>query len=62
MTLDDLKSRLDGIETKVDALEAHLVEMLASITVLQRSSLRVLGAGSLLGGVLIFVLSRALGL
>lgn len=55
MTFDELKGRLDALDAKVDALTE-------SVLGLQHNSLRLLGAGSLLGGVLIFVLSRAAGL
>lgn len=62
MTLDDVKSRLESIDDRVESLEKHIVEALSSITVLQRNSLRMLGAGSLLGGCVIYVLARAAGL
>lgn len=61
MTLDELKARLDRLDGQLDKIEVRIADLMASVVVLQRANLRLLGAGSLLGSIAIYVLARAVG-
>lgn len=49
------------LSDSIESLRESVSELTQTIVGLQRSHLRVLGAASLLGAILIFILSRALG-
>lgn len=61
MTFDELKGRLDALDKRLDNLDERITSLLASVLVLQRNSLRLLGAGSLLGAIAIYVMARTIG-
>lgn len=62
MGIDELRARLDRLDARFDKLDESLKLVTSSVLGLQHNSLRLLGAGSLLGGCVIYVLARAVGL
>lgn len=61
MTFDELKGRLDQLDERFDALNGRITGLVDSVLTLQQNMLKMLGAGSLLGAVAIYILARALG-
>jgi hypothetical protein len=52
----------DEFTKRIRAVDRQYNALMAAIVGLQKNQLRLLGAGSLLGGILISVLSRVVGL
>lgn len=59
---DQIRADIKGVRDDVAGIKKQLVELSSCVLALQHNNLRLLGAGSLLGGVAIFILSRAIGL
>lgn len=59
---EQIRCDIREVKADVSRLTTSVGEIAHSVLGLQRASLRLFGVASLVGGVLIFILSRALGL